>query len=76
MDDGRQKLTLPLARRAKNVQHYVIEFVSDLKQVWFSPETQVPCTNKTDLHDITEIFLKVVLNTINPNPYTLYISQS
>jgi hypothetical protein len=26
-------------------------------------------TNKTDCHDITEILLKVVLNTITPNPY-------
>jgi hypothetical protein len=31
---------------------------------WFSP---VSSTNKTDCHDITEIFLKVVLNTIKPN---------
>jgi hypothetical protein len=32
---------------------------------WFSP---VSCTNKTDHHHITEILLKVALNTINPNP--------
>jgi hypothetical protein len=25
------------------------------------------CTNKTDRHDIAEIFLKVALNTIKPN---------
>jgi hypothetical protein len=31
----------------------------------FSPSTPVPSTNKTDRHDITEILLKVVLNTIN-----------
>ena len=38
------------------IQHYVIKFVSDLRQVggflrvlWFSP------SNKTDRHDITEI---------------------
>jgi hypothetical protein len=30
---------------------------------WFSP---VSSTNKTDRHDITEILLKVALNTINP----------
>ena len=43
------------------IQHYVIKFVSDLRQVGgfnFS-------TNKTDRHDITEIFFKVALNTIN-----------
>ena len=33
---------------------------------WFSPSTPVASTNKTDLHDITEILLKVALNTINP----------
>jgi len=32
---------------------------------WFSPGTSVSSTNKTDLHDITEIlFLKVALNII------------
>jgi len=31
---------------------------------WFSPCTPGSSTNKTDLHDITEILLKVALNTI------------
>jgi hypothetical protein len=31
---------------------------------WFSPGTLVSSTNKTDSHDITEILLKVALNTI------------
>jgi hypothetical protein len=31
---------------------------------WFSPGTLVSSTNKTDCHDITEILLKVALNTI------------
>ena len=31
----------------------------------FSPVTSVSSTNKTDLHDIAEILLKVMLNTIN-----------
>jgi len=35
---------------------------------WFSSGTSVSSTNKTDRHDITEILLKVVLNTITPNP--------
>jgi hypothetical protein len=30
----------------------------------FSPDTPVSSTNKTDRHDITEILLKVALNTI------------
>jgi hypothetical protein len=32
---------------------------------WFSPCSPVSSTNKTDHHDITEILLKVALNTIN-----------
>jgi hypothetical protein len=44
----------------------VIKFVSDLQQVsGFLPLTPVVFTNKTDRHDITEILLKVALNTIN-----------
>jgi len=31
---------------------------------WFSPATPISSTNKTDRHDIAEILLKVVLNTI------------
>ena len=31
---------------------------------WFSPDTQVSSTNKTDRQDITEILWKVTLNTI------------
>ena len=31
---------------------------------WFSPGTSDSSTNKTDRHDITEILLKVALNTI------------
>jgi len=32
---------------------------------WSSPGTPVSSANKTDLHDIAEILLKVALNTIN-----------
>jgi|JYMV01.1.fsa_nt_gi methylthioribose-1-phosphate isomerase len=47
------------------IQHYVIKFASDLLQVGgFSLSTPVSSTNKTDRHDITEILLKVALNTI------------
>ena len=34
---------------------------------WFSPDTPVSSTNKTDHHDITEILLKVALNNISLN---------
>jgi hypothetical protein len=47
------------------VQHYVIKFVSDLRQVGgFLRGLRFPPPNKTDRHDITEILLKVALNTI------------
>ena len=50
------------SRSGWGVHHYVIKFVSDLRQVMvFSGFS----TNKTDLHYITEILLKVVLNNIN-----------
>jgi hypothetical protein len=32
---------------------------------WFSLDSLVSSTNKTDRHDITEILLKVALNTMN-----------
>jgi hypothetical protein len=35
---------------------------------WFSLGTTVSSTNKTDHHDITEILLKVALNTITLTP--------
>jgi hypothetical protein len=31
---------------------------------WFTPDPPVSSTNKTDRHDITEILLEVVINTI------------
>ena len=34
---------------------------------WFSPGSPVSSTNKTDRHDITEILLKVALNTTTQN---------
>ena len=36
---------------------------------WFSPDTPVSSTNKTDCLDITEILLKGALKHHNPNPY-------
>jgi hypothetical protein len=47
------------------MQHYVIKVVSDLRQVsCFLRIFSVSPTNKTDLHDITEILLKVALGII------------
>jgi hypothetical protein len=43
----------------------LIKFVSDLRQVGrFTPGTPVSSTNIADRHDIAEILLNVVLNTI------------
>ena len=33
-------------------------------ELWFSSDTPVSATNKTDLHDITEILIKLAFNTI------------
>ena len=49
----------PVDGEMYSIQHYVIKFV------WFSPGTPVSSTNKTDRNDITEILLKVALNTIS-----------
>ena len=56
----------PLNDEVYSIQHYVIKFGSDLRQVVeFSPSTPVASTNKTVCHDIADILLKVALNTIN-----------
>jgi uncharacterized protein with PhoU and TrkA domain len=47
------------------VQHYVIKFVSDLRQVdGFLQILRFPSRIKQTANDITEIVLKVALNTI------------
>ena len=49
------------------IQHYVTNVSQWLVTGrWFSLTTPISSTNKTDCHDITEILLKVVLNTITP----------
>jgi len=58
-----------LSGEVYSIQQYEMEFVSELQKVCgflrFSP---VSSTNKTDRHDITEIPLKVALNTIILTP--------
>jgi hypothetical protein len=55
----------PVQGEVYSIQMYVIKFVSDLQQVGgFFSGTPVSSTNKTDHNDITEILLKVALNTI------------
>jgi len=57
----------PVNGEVYSIQRYVIKFVTQLLAIglWFSPGTPVSSTNKTDRHKITEILLKVVLDTIN-----------
>ena len=45
-----------------SIQHYVIKFVSYLRQVGGFLRVLRSSTNKIDRHDITEILLKVGLN--------------
>ena len=40
---------------------------------WFSPGTTVSSTNKADRHDITDILLKVALNTMNINQTWIHV---
>ena len=48
-----------------SIQHYVIKVCQGLAAGrWFSPGNWISSTNKTIRHDITEILLKVVLNTL------------
>jgi hypothetical protein len=68
--------TVLLFTQVYSIQHYVIKLVSDLRQVGgilrvlrFAP------SKKNDLHDITEILLKVALNTIATN-LTMITSSS
>jgi hypothetical protein len=42
---------------------------------WFSPCPPGSSTNKTDRHDISEILLKVALNTIKQTLHHLYIQK-
>ena len=42
---------------------------------WFSPSPPISPTNKTDRHDITEILLKVALNTIKPNQLFFFVQN-
>jgi hypothetical protein len=53
------------------IYHSVCQWLTSGR--WFPPGPLVSSTNKTDRHDITEILLKVALNTISP-PQTLDVN--
>ena len=48
----------------KAVSAHYLNIGNHIVHQWFSPCTPVSSTNKIDRHDITEILLKVALNTI------------
>ena len=54
----------PALGEVYSIQHYVIKYVSDLRQVGGFLRFLPPI--KLDRHDITEILLKMALNTITP----------
>ena len=57
-----------------SIQHYVMMFACDLRQVGcFLRVFRFPPSNKTVNHEITEIFLKVALNTITLTTSTYHI---
>jgi hypothetical protein len=57
---------IPCMEEVYSIQHYVINFCQWFATGrWFSLGTLVSSNNKANRHDITEILLKVVLNTIN-----------
>ena len=46
----------------------MIKFVSDFRHIGvYSLGTPLSSTNKTDCHDVTEILMKVALNTMKLN---------
>jgi hypothetical protein len=52
------------SRSGRGVQHYVIKFVTDLRKIGVFLQVFRFPNKKTGHHDITEIVLKVALNTI------------
>jgi len=56
----------PVQGEVYSIQHYMIKFVSDLPEQigGFLRVLRFLHQKKTDHHDITEILLKVALNTI------------
>ena len=53
-----------------SIQHYICDKVCQRLAAgrWFSAGSPVSSSNKTDRHNITEMLLKVSLNTISNNP--------
>ena len=70
----------PVHSEVCSIQHYMIKFVSDLRQVsGFLQVLRFPPPIKTDCHDIAEILLKVALNIITRQKhiflYSIFVLQ-
>ena len=55
----------PRSGEIYSIQHYVIKFVSDLRQLGGFLWVLFFSTDKTEHHDITEILLRVALSTLS-----------
>ena len=58
------KVILITEARSAHLNIYLRFYFSSNQLLGFSPDTLVTSTNQTDRHNITEILLKVALNTI------------
>ena len=66
----------PCSDEVYSIRHYVIKFVSDLQQVsGFLRVLGFPPPIKLTRHNITEILLKVALNTIKPTNQSKIFSE-
>ena len=66
----------PAHGEVNSIQHYVLQFVSDLWQVGgLSEDTPISSSNKIHRHDATEILLKVTLNNITLTPLITSVWQ-
>ena len=71
--------SIPPISTKQTIQHYVCDKVCHWLPTgqWFTPSTPISSTSKTDCHNITEILLKVELNTIKPKQnQRLYLTSN
>ena len=61
------------SRSGRGVQHYMIQFVSGLRQDGGFLGSSFSSNNKTDRHDINDILLNVALSTITQATKQRYI---
>ena len=63
--------SIPLHGDVYSIQHLVIKFVKEMRQLGSFSVIPVSSTNKTERHGVTEIVLYVALNTITLTPYSV-----